>query len=74
MPPGSFSYKKSRDLNDKNHMLDLSTRTKLYLRDRLHDRNKKVRSDTPFFKSNGALPADGLTKKKTEPIPAGEII
>jgi hypothetical protein len=72
--PDSSSYKESRVLNDRNYILDLPTGTRLYVRDRSHDRDRKVRSDTPFFRSNEILPADGFIKKKTEPIPIKKII
>ena len=46
----------------------------MYVRSRLYDKDRKVRSYTPFFRLNGILPADGLIREKTEPIPAGETI
>jgi hypothetical protein len=70
----NFSYEKSRILNDRNHILDLLTGTKLRVRDRLYDRDRKVRSGMLFFRLNGILPANGFIRKKTEPIPAEKII
>jgi hypothetical protein len=74
MSPGNFSYKESRVLNDRNYILNLPTGIRLYVRNRLHDRDRKIRSDTLFFRLNEILPADGLIKKKTKPIPAEKII
>jgi hypothetical protein len=54
-------------------MLDLSTGIRVYLISRLHDRGRKVRNYTPFFRPNGTLPANGLTRKKIKPIPTGQI-
>jgi hypothetical protein len=54
-------------------VLNLPTGIKIYVRSRLHDKDRKVRSYTPFFRPDGILPADGLTKKETEPIPTEEI-
>jgi hypothetical protein len=39
------------------------------LRTRLYNKNRKVRSHTLFFRIDGVLPADGLTKKKIKLIP-----
>jgi hypothetical protein len=50
-------------------MLDLPTKIRLYVESRLHDKNKKVRNYTPFFKSDGILPANGLIREKVKPIP-----
>jgi hypothetical protein len=46
----------------------------MYLASRLHDRDRKVRNYTPFFRLNGTLPANGLIREKTEPIPVKKII
>jgi hypothetical protein len=69
MPPNDSQSSGQRDLNNKNHMLDLSTGTRIYVRSRLHDKGKKIRNYTPFFRPDGTLPTDGLIKKTTEPIP-----
>ena len=53
-------------------MLNLLTGTKLYVKNRLYDGNKKIRSDTPFFRPNGILPTDGLIREKVKSIPTGE--
>jgi hypothetical protein len=74
MPFNSFSYKKPRDLNDRNHILNLSAGIRLYLRSRLYNRGRKVRSYTSFFKPDGILPTDGLIKEKIKPILIKEII
>jgi hypothetical protein len=50
-------------------MLDLFTETRVYLASRLHDEGRKVRSYTLFFRLNGILPANGLTREKVKPIP-----
>jgi hypothetical protein len=73
MPSDSSSYKELRDLNDKNYMLDLSAGTRLYLRNRLHDRGRKIRSCTPFFRPDGILPVNGLIRKKVKPISIRQI-
>jgi hypothetical protein len=56
-------------LNDRNHVLDLPTGIKMHMGSRLYDRDKKIRSYTPFFKLDGILPTNGLTKETTKPIP-----
>jgi hypothetical protein len=43
------------------------------VKSRLHDKDKEIRSYTLFFKLNETLPADGLTREKTKPIPIGKI-
>jgi len=73
MSSNSFLNKKSRNLNNKNHVLDLPTGTRLYLDSRLHDRDREIRSGTPFFRPNRILPVNGLTKEKVKPIPIREI-
>jgi hypothetical protein len=74
MSSNSFSYKRSRILNDGNYMLDLLTGIRLYVRDKLHDRGRKVRSYTLFFRLNGILRTNGLTKKKVKSISIKEIV
>jgi hypothetical protein len=49
-------------------MLDLSTGTRIYVRSRLYNKNKKIRSYTPFFRLDETLLTNGLTKKTAEPI------
>jgi hypothetical protein len=73
MPFNSSSYKKSRDLNDRNYILDLFAETKLYLRSRLYNRNRKVRSCTLFFRLNGTLLINGFIREKVKSIPIREI-
>jgi hypothetical protein len=85
MPSDNFSYKELRDLNDRNYILDLSAGIRLHLRNRLHDRDRKVRSGTPFFRLNRILPADEsagttvksistkqITQSIKQPIPIGK--
>jgi hypothetical protein len=72
MSPNNSSNKKSRNLDDKNHVLDLPTGTRLYVKGQLYNKNKEIRSYTLFFRSDGILPANGLTKKKIKPIPIKE--
>jgi len=69
----SFLNEELCDLNDGNYVLDLLTGTRLYVRSRLYDRGRKVRSYMPFFRPDGILPANGFTREKVEPIPIGEI-
>jgi hypothetical protein len=64
---------KQRDLNNKSHVLDLSTGIKIYVGGRLHDKDKKIRSNTPFFRLNGTLLINGLIRETTEPIPIKKI-
>jgi hypothetical protein len=40
----------------------------------LHDKGKKIRSYTLFFRLGGILPINGFIREKTEPIPAEKII
>jgi hypothetical protein len=44
-------------------MLDLFTRTRVYLRTRLYDKNREIRSYTLFFKLNGTLFINEFTEK-----------
>jgi len=73
MPFSNFSYKKPRDPNDGNHILDLSARTRLHLRNKLHDRGRKVCNGTSFFRPNRILPADESAGTTAEPISTGQI-
>jgi hypothetical protein len=73
MSPNSFLNKKLRNLNNGNHVLDLPTGIRLYLNNRLYDRDREIRSDTLFFRLDGILPANGLIKKKVKPIPTEKI-
>jgi hypothetical protein len=50
-------------------MLDLPARAGMYVRNRLHDKDRKIRNNTPFFKPNRTLPTNGFTREKTKPIP-----
>ena len=74
MPFNSFSYKGSRVSNDRNHVLDLSTWTRMYVKNRLYDRNRKVRSYTLFFRPDGILPTNGFIREKIKPIPIKKTI
>jgi hypothetical protein len=74
MSLNDFQDLKRRNPNYENHVLDLFTGTRMYVRSRLHDRDKKIRSYTLFFKSDGILPANGFIREKTEPIPVKKII
>jgi hypothetical protein len=49
-------------------MLNLSTWSGMYLRGRLFNRDREIRSHTPFFRLNGTLPIDGLIKETIEPV------
>jgi hypothetical protein len=71
MPFNDFENLKRSDLNDKDYVLNLFTRIKMCLRGRLHNRGKKVRNHTSFFRVNGILPSDELTKKEIKLIPLG---
>jgi hypothetical protein len=65
---------KRRNLNYKNYVLNLFIGTRMYVKSRLYDKNRKIRNYMSFFRLNGILPADGLIKEKTELIPAEKII
>jgi hypothetical protein len=68
------SYKKTRDLNNKNHILDLPPGIRLHSRNRLHDKNRKICSRTLFFRLNEILCTNGFTKEKIKPIPIRQTI
>jgi hypothetical protein len=68
MSSDDFKNIKREYPNYGNHMLDLSTRTKMYLRGQLHDKSRTIRNYTSFFKPNGALPADGFAEKTVKSI------
>jgi hypothetical protein len=72
MPPSNSQDPGRKNLNHGNHILDLPTGTKIHLRNRLYNKGKKVRSCAPFFRLNGILPTDGLTKETPKPIPIGK--
>jgi hypothetical protein len=72
MSPDSFSNKESCDLNSGGHMLDLPIRIRLYVGSRLHDKGKKIRNYTLFFRPDRILPANGFIRKKVKPIPTEE--
>jgi hypothetical protein len=63
----------SRNPNDRNHILDLPIRIRLYVRSRLYNRNKEVRNCTSFFRLNRTLSINGLTREKIKSIPIGKI-
>jgi hypothetical protein len=65
---------KRRNLNYKNHVLDLFTRAKVYVKNRLYDRGRKICNYTSFFKSDGILPANESAGKTGESIPTESII
>jgi hypothetical protein len=73
MSPNDSQGPKRRNLNHKNYVLNLPTGTRIYVKNRLYDRNRKIRNYTLFFRLDKILPANGLTKKKTEPISAKKI-
>jgi hypothetical protein len=68
MSPNNSSGLRRRDLNNKNHVLNLSTGTRMYIKRRLHNRDRKIYSYTPFFRLDGVLPADGFAGKTSESI------
>jgi hypothetical protein len=70
----NFLNKESRILNNENHVLDLSTGIRLYVKSRLYNGDRKIRSNTLFFRSDGILPIDGFTREKVKPIPIGETV
>jgi len=74
MPPNDSQGLKRGNLNHKNHVLNLPTGTRVYVKSRLYDRDRKIRSYTLFFRPDGTLPTDGPTKEKTKSIPARKII
>jgi hypothetical protein len=46
----------------------------MYVKSRLHDKDRKIRNYILFFRPNGILPVNKFTEKKTKPVPAGKII
>jgi hypothetical protein len=68
MPPNNSQSQERKNPNNGSHMLDLSTGTKIYVESRLHDRSRKIRNYTLFFRPDETLPTNGLTKKTAEPI------
>jgi hypothetical protein len=68
MSPDDSKDKGRKYSNDGNHMLDLSTGIRVYLRGQLCDRRRKVYGCALFFKLNGALPADGFAGKTVESL------
>jgi hypothetical protein len=71
--PNDSQGLKRGNLNYGNHVLNLPAGIKMYVGSRLHDRDRKIRSCTLFFRPDGILPADGFIREKTEPIPAKKI-
>ena len=69
----SFLNEGSRVLNNGNHVLDLPTGIRLYVKNRLYNRGRKVRSCALFFRPNGILPTNGLIREKVKSILTGEI-
>jgi hypothetical protein len=49
-------------------VLDLSIGIRIYVRSRLHDRDKKIRNYTLFFRPDGILLTNGFIKKTIKPI------
>jgi hypothetical protein len=49
-------------------VLNLSIRARIYVRNRLYDRDRKIYSNTPFFRPDGILPANGSAGKTGKPI------
>jgi hypothetical protein len=45
----------------------------MYVGSRLRDRSRKIRNYTLFFRPDGILPADELTREEIEPILIKEI-
>jgi hypothetical protein len=68
MPPNDSQGLGRKDLNNRSHMLNLFTGIKMYMGSRLHDRDRKIRNYTSFFRLDGILPTDGLTRKTVKPI------
>jgi hypothetical protein len=50
-------------------VLDLFTGIRMYVGSGLHDRGRKICNYTLFFRSDGALPADGFAGKTSKSIP-----
>jgi hypothetical protein len=74
MSPNVSQGLKRKDLNDKNHVLDLSIRARIYVKSRLHDRGRKIYNHTLFFRPDGILPANGFAEKTGKPIPTESAI
>jgi hypothetical protein len=68
MSPSDSQSLKRRDLNDKSHVLNLPTGAKIYVRSRLYNKNRKIRSYTLFFRLDGILSTNRLIKKTIEPV------
>jgi hypothetical protein len=45
----------------------------MYVRSRLHDKDRKIRSYTLFFRPDGTLLTDGLIKEIIELIPTKKM-
>jgi hypothetical protein len=69
MPLDNFQGLRRENLNYRNHVLNLPTGTRIYVRSRLYDRDRKIRSCTSFFRPDGILLTDEFTREKTELIP-----
>jgi hypothetical protein len=70
MSPNDSKNIRRKYLNDRNHVLDLSTGIRMHIKSRLYDKDRKIRNYALFFRLDGTLPTNGLTRKTTEPIPA----
>jgi hypothetical protein len=73
MPPNNFPGLKRKDLNNESHVLDLFIEVRMYVKNRLYDRNRKIRSCTSFFKLDKTLLINGFIKETIKPIPIKEI-
>jgi hypothetical protein len=52
----------------------LPTGIRMYVESQLHDRGRKIRSYTPFFRLDGTLLTNGLIRKTAKPIPTKKTI
>jgi hypothetical protein len=68
MSPNNSQGLRRKNPNYENHVLDLLTRARMYVRSRLYDKNRKICNHTPFFRPDRVLPANGSTEKTGEPI------
>jgi hypothetical protein len=68
MSPDDSQGLKRGNPNYGSHVLNLSIRVRVYVGSRLHDRGRKVCSNTLFFRSDGVLPVDGFVGKTGKPI------
>jgi hypothetical protein len=68
MPPNDSQGLKRENPNNESHVLDLFTGIRIHVGSRLHDRGRKIRNYTLFFRPDGILPTNGFIREKAELI------